>query len=430
MMRALCVSAASVAVLTGLAEMKSAPLWDLAKDGGALSERLKRDGFINLCEKGFDVPGSAVPDQSAFTAEATLTFHDLMDNRFMPLLSHEMTETGWGLGLLRCSNCGSPVLMRCNAVTHAVSYGMQFVEKDSTHTFTITARRGVMVVYMDGKVQRSYFMKPTPVPGVEPIRVGYAPEDRWMPELAWASPKPMAGVELRSLKFWDGNEEYYAPGEPRSPAIGYAGGVGWQMEVSAKGDDSLPKVLYFGDSISDGYGEPFKVLAEGKLNLYHWTHFENDIDKLKERLFDEVLAFAKYDVIVFNNGLHSLDWTPDKVSDERIANHYRMLVKAFRKRAPQAKLVFVNCTPLTGKKGPSGKVETLADFNDKSLRFNRIAAKVMKREKVPVVDAYSLLAANLGEARGDQYHWNPSAYRKMAQLIFDKVNEVLGSRAF
>ena len=129
-------------------------------------------------------------------------------------------------------------------------------------------------------------------------------------------------------------------------------------------------------------------------------------------------------MIVFNNGLHSVHWTPEKATDEQIEGVTRAMVRAFRKGAPQAKLVWLSTTPHTAKKGTDGKVSATGDLDPIVQRINRIAAKVMKDEGVDVIDGYGLLIRHLDLATGDQYHWMSPAYEILAKAIAEKFRAV------
>ena len=144
---------------------------------------------------------------------------------------------------------------------------------------------------------------------------------------------------------------------------------------------------------------------------------------INEKAFNDVATLAKYDMIVFNNGLHSLHWTPDKATDAQIEGVTRAIVRAFKTGAPQAKLVWLSTTPHTAKRGADGKVSGVGEKNAIVQRINTIAAKVMKEENVDVIDGYGLLIGHLDLASGDQYHWRGPAYEILARAIAEKFRE-------
>ena len=387
----------------GVGKMTTKPLWDLTDHGGARKVSSAAP---------FEAPNAVIPNSRAFTAEAKITFGEIVDAQAFTVFDQTVSETGWGLTVLRKEGWGNPVSLVCNGETYCCSYAMGRVASGSTHTFTVTARKGWMVVYMDGKLQKSFLLSVTP--NLDPVRVGAPAVKRW---------GELKGITLEELRFWGEEEEYYAPGEPREPAAGFKGGKGWLVEMPVKPLAGKPNVFYQGDSISDGYTPPFKRVTKDRANLYHWNASFNrpGAEGIPTNKFVEVGQLAKYDHVVFNNGLHSLHWTEKTVSDDQVKASYRTLVAVYRIAAPQAQLHYLMTTPHTLKKNAEGKITGLGEKNETVLRLNRLAAEVMAEEKVDVIDAYSLFVDKLDQARGDQYHWNPPAYDLLARTLAERL---------
>jgi len=413
MKNAFCAVCAMFAMVVhaGVGTMTSTPLWDLADHGGARAVSSAAP---------LEVPMSALPgfNFSAFTVETTLTFGEVPDLYGFVIMDQELSETGWAVRGRKISTAGNPVYLACNGEQYGCSYGMGGVEAGSTHTFTLAVRGGWIVVYMDGKIQKSYRMVPTP--NEQPIRVGAPLPSGW---------REFAGVRLESFKVWGEDEAYYAPGEPTEAATGYVGGKGWLVEVPTEPIPGRPNVLYVGDSISDGYSTPFKLCTKGLANLYHWTASFGTPGAagVPAQKIAEVCALADFDRVVFNNGLHSLNWTESAVSDADVTASYRELVARFRAGAPRAGLYYIATTPYTLAKNAQGVVTGLDPKNEVVLRLNRLARPVMDAAEVPWIDAYSLFVDRLDLARGDQYHWNAPAYELLASTVAQTIGISLTS---
>ena len=397
---------ASIAVLTaaahaGVGTMTTQPIWDLADHGGARPVS---------SAKPLEIPNSAIPNVTAFTIQATLRFDELPENRAFTIFDQSVSETGWGLWFMTSRMMGKPLMLRMNGEDYTCSLAFMNVKPGSKHTFTVTAREGWVIIYMDGHVQMSFLMSVTP--NLDPIRVG-APRVRGQP-LA-----EIEGVVLEGLEIWGEDEKYWGYGENRNPSLGYKAGKGWLVNVPVCPLKGKPNVFYYGDSISVGYTKPLAELLRGKANLYHWMSFlwKPGAEGVGEKRFEEVCKLADYDYIVFNNGLHSLHWTADKVSDEQIRDSYRGLATAFRRYAPRAKIVYLTTTPHTLKKDAAGVVGGYGEKNGMVLRLNRIAKAVMKDEGIQVVDGYGLLDGQFDLARGDGVHWLDPAYRILAEAV-------------
>jgi lysophospholipase L1-like esterase len=172
--------------------------------------------------------------------------------------------------------------------------------------------------------------------------------------------------------------------------------------------------------VLSGYGKHLRRVLEGRAYVYTWGGFVTDPDasKLSVRKFREAASIKPFDYIVFNNGLHSLHWTEDKVTDAQVKAVQRGICQAFKAAAPQAKVFWLATTPHTSReRNAARKVEAFGELNGMVQRINRLSAEVMREEGVPVIDAYSLLAARLDLAAGDAYHWTGEGYTLLSEFI-------------
>ena len=396
---ALLSLALPTAALAGVGTMTSTPIWDLTGHGGARAVS---------SSSPLEVPNSAIPNFSAFTIKASITFGTFSDRTAFTLFDQTVTDTGWGLLLVRDANSGSPIYLKCNGQSYNCAQALGSVANGSTHTFTVTARDGWIVVYMDGSPKKRFMM--TPVANLDPIRVGAPAPNGWGEH---------TGVTLQFLKIWGEGEKFYANGESQDPADGYIGGNGWLVEAPTHPDASLPNVLCLGDSISEGYKPRLKPLLSGKANLYHWSAFFGTAGAagIPATKIAEICALADFDHIVFNNGLHSLGWTESSTTDAKVRESYAALAAAFASAAPHARLHYLATTPHTGKKDSSNVVTTLGDKNAVVLRLNRFAREVADEMGFAYADAYTLLVNSLEWAAGDQYHWTAAGYTRLAEFI-------------
>lgn len=399
------IALVSLATLFSWGEMKSTPCWDLAKDKGV------KEGMPLSTETAFSIPHQAIPNHSAFTATATLRFGTVEKKTHIVLFDQRTADTGWSLSLCYFPAVGSPVTFVCNGETY--SAGWFRAKPGETHTITITARKGIVVIYEDDHVFKRFFKVITP--NLEPIWVGRT-----------RSKQEMKNVTLCSLRFYGPDEEYYAKGESHEFATGYKGGKGWLVEVPSDESKPLPRLLYYGDSISSGYKWPLQQLLKGKAYSYHWSHFLSNPNSFNEKAFLAVAKLAPYDMIVFNNGLHSLHWTKENTGDEQIRQLLRNVIHTFRKGAPQAKLVWLSTTPHTARRAsPGEKISSTGKLNDVVIRINTLAKEVMDEENVEIIDGYGMLIHHLDLAAGDEYHWKGPAYKMLAQAIADCFFESL-----
>ena len=227
------------------------------------------------------------------------------------------------------------------------------------------------------------------------------------------------------MSVWDGEEIYLAPGESPDFAGGKVGGRGWMITLPPNArEKELPGLLCIGDSIMHGYSPLLLQALRKDTRVYLWSKFFYGLNAETNAVREAVEACRPLDMIVFNNGLHSLHKTWQKATDEQIREVYRQLVATCRKAAPEAKLVYLNTTPHTARKNAQGRVESLGDLDYMVVRLNRLAGEVMESERVPQIDAYRMLERQLSLAAGDCFHWKKEAYSKIADSIRRKFGEL------
>ena len=103
----------------------------------------------------------------------------------------------------------------------------------------------------------------------------------------------------------------------------------------------LPRFLLIGDSITVGYQDRVRSALEGRWNESRWVSSYCVTSTAYRPMLEILLAEASYDVIHFNNGLHSLN-TP--TADWKRA--FREALLLIRARQPKARIVWATSTPM------------------------------------------------------------------------------------
>lgn len=411
-MRSLLICAVLAVCAAGYAE--PVPVWDLAKDAfAATTGRIERvDGRVMMDgESAFAIPNSAIPDASCFTITMDIRFSSLEERGHLYLLDQRVSETGFGVDALKWGAVGSPLTTTVNGIAYARNNFR--ATTNQIWQFVFAVRDGTVATYQNKVAGPQYLLQVTP--NLAPVWVGRTPRRKDM--------TPISGYEILSLKVYGPDHKYYQPGESADALKnGYVGGQGWLVRVPGKTERPLPRILYYGDSISMGYGGRFDALMKDKAYCYHWCHFVGNVGHFPSAAFEAAAGVAPFDVIIFNNGLHSLRWTPEKVTDGQIEEVMRNMIRAFRKGAPKARLVWAATTPHTAKGRP---VSAVGELDPVVVRINTLAEKVMREEGVDSVDLYSLLKDRLDLASGDQYHWSREAYQMIAEALQKKCDAIL-----
>lgn len=177
---------------------------------------------------------------------------------------------------------------------------------------------------------------------------------------------------------------------------------------------SLPRVLLVGDSICNGYHAEVQKQLEGKVNVSFWASSYCLTMPTYRLLLEAYLADVKYDVIHFNNGLHSL-----ATDTQAWKQALRETLLYIRKRQPQAKLVWCSSTPLTDA-GKTAKVREL----------NAAAAEVLKDPALAglqVDDLFSKLDPLDRKVHwSDVYHHKAPVRAKEGEWVARSVLTALG----
>lgn len=411
-------------VQAGFADEK--PLWDLTTDtiqAALQSGSIKMtDGKVALNDgAAFALPAGAFPDQKNFTVQVTFEFTELIELSLFTIMSKESGgETGDGFTVdmnyrktpyyaRRIGSYVNNIFMRSSGIG-----GQKDPEINKPYTITLAVRNGYATFYLDERPFKQCYMEM--IPNDEPMWIG-----RNLKETEKPMPTVITGVKVYGPSF-----NYVSPKETKNDnPRGAVAGKGWALDVPKIEHADWPKILIYGDSISMGYRRLFiPEMLKQEAYVFHCVHFVGG-DVPKQALI-EMAGHYKFDAIVFNNGLHSLSWTPDKVSDQLVHDRMRDLAKCFKTGAPQAEVFYLMTTPHTAPKPANDKmVDQLGDKNDVVVRLNTISGQVMKEEKIEIIDVYSILAEKLELASGDGYHWSSTAYEIIAREISAKVLPVL-----
>lgn len=418
----------SVAALVFSGSADDAPLWDLAKNeipSALQSGKVEKiDGKIALRDgAAFAVPAEAFPDQKNFTVQVTASLAELVQNGFFTAMKKQADkDDGFTFGMnyrkepwyaRHVAATVNNIFMSANAIG-----GQRGPQAGTPYTFTVAVRNGYASFYIDDAPYKSCYMEM--IPNQEPL---------WIGRNLSAGAKPMPAV-ISGVKVYGPGFKYVSKKEPKSAfPRGAVAGKGWALDIPKVEHPEWPKVLIYGDSISMGYrGSFIPEMLKRNVYVFHCCHFVGG--DVPEQALTEMAGRYKFDAVVFNNGLHSLHWTTDKVSDAVVQDRMRKLTQCFKKGAPQAKIFYLMTTPHTAPKpAPDKPVAGLGEKNDVVIRLNTLSAPVMKEQGVEVIDVYAVLAERLELASGDGYHWQGSAYQIITDEIGKRVLPALGKKS-
>lgn len=188
--------------------------------------------------------------------------------------------------------------------------------------------------------------------------------------------------------------------------------------ISHANETNLPRVLLIGDSIvRDYYPEVEKRLA-GKAFVARLatSRFVADPVLLKE--VELVLNDARFDVVLFNNGMHG--W---QHSEATYAKAFPRFIKTIRAHAPKARLLWASTTPLRDGKGITS--DTKAEYSDDRIAArNSLAAEMVAAEKLPTVDLNAAVRGH-PEFHSDNVHFHGQGSQILAAQVSAEVEKLL-----
>ena len=174
----------------------------------------------------------------------------------------------------------------------------------------------------------------------------------------------------------------------------------------------LPRVLLVGDSICNGYQAQVRELLANKMKVSYWVSSYCVTSPGYLRLLSFYLDEAEYDVMHFNNGLHSLT-TPT----EDWSKGLEAALKLISLKQPKAKIVWTSSTAL---KNPS--------LTAKSKELNEAAKKVIaKFGEVPVDDLFAVTDPLDRETMwSDTFHFKAPVREMLAKKVADFCLKAVG----
>jgi lysophospholipase L1-like esterase len=189
----------------------------------------------------------------------------------------------------------------------------------------------------------------------------------------------------------------------------------------------LPRVLIIGDSISMGYTLRVRELLNGVANVHRIPENGGSTRDALEKI-DRWLGRGKWDVILFNWGLHDLKhWKDNKLDlagpqvttvELYEANLRELMVKL---KPTGAALLFATTTPV-----PPGAAGRKAGDE---VPYNRAAWSVMEEAKVKVIDLHAFAEKRLVEWQlPKNVHFNRAGYDALAEQVAAAIKAALPAK--
>ena len=175
----------------------------------------------------------------------------------------------------------------------------------------------------------------------------------------------------------------------------------------------LPRVLLVGDSICQGYQSKVRSKIEGSANVTYWASSYCVTSPGYLRLLAFYLDEAKYDVIHFNNGLHSCE-TP--VADYE--KSYRAALELVKAKQPGARIVWASSTPLNTAN--AAKAEKVVRLNAAARRAASSVGGIGENDLFALMNPLDRATYWV-----DMHHYTSDGYELLASQIVEKVTAAM-----
>jgi len=183
-------------------------------------------------------------------------------------------------------------------------------------------------------------------------------------------------------------------------------------------ETNLPRVLVIGDSIvRDYYPEIEKRFAEEAF-VARLATSRFVADPVLHKEIELVLEGTKFDIIVFNNGMHG--W---QHSEAKYREAFPKIIKTIRAHAPKARLIWATTTSLRDGNGVTG--DTKAEYSDERIAArNALAVEVVAAQNIHTVDLNAAVRSR-PELHSDNVHFNSTGNQILAAQVCAAVAESL-----
>ena len=184
-------------------------------------------------------------------------------------------------------------------------------------------------------------------------------------------------------------------------------------------DNTSPRILYIGDSISCGTRR-VATLATGEKILFDGFGTSKALDNpfLKESVKLFAAQQPRRDAIIINNGLHG--WHLDDKTEYK--KYYKDFIEFLLNEFEGTPIFIVLTTNVVSKTYiPEGRESR----EERVTNRNAVASDLAKEYGLKVIDLYTLSANNPELLCGDGVHFTPEGYSKLANTIISTLCEEL-----
>lgn len=177
-------------------------------------------------------------------------------------------------------------------------------------------------------------------------------------------------------------------------------------------DYSKPHVLMIGDSICNGYRDALSVKLQDEFQVDKLATSRSLDQKLYFDQLNMALSEVKYDIIIFNFGLHGFHINGD--------DYYKgmdKLAKVLKAACP--KVYCLETTPLYYE-----NEKDLIENNKIVVERNSIAKKIADKNKIGLIKWYDMWYNKPQFRSSDPYHYNEQGQNLQGEFLAGQIIEI------
>lgn len=186
--------------------------------------------------------------------------------------------------------------------------------------------------------------------------------------------------------------------------------------VTSANNDSLPRLLLVGDSITQSYFYQVEAALNGQYLCARLTTSACVCDLAFEKQLSLLMEDYRFDTIHFNNGLHG--WDYDELS---YGKGLCQVLDFIRRQSPSSRLILANTTPVRRANSP-------CEFDPKTARVrerNRLANAIAVARNLPINDLFCCVIDHPEYVLRDGLHYNPDGQKALGMQVSRIVLDVI-----
>ena len=182
--------------------------------------------------------------------------------------------------------------------------------------------------------------------------------------------------------------------------------------ITGADKETLPRVLFVGDSITRGYFGGAEKLLAGKAACARLTTSKCVSDPTFNDDLLLLLKQYKFSVIHFNNGLHGWGYTEDQYRDG-----LQQTMSFLQEHASDAKLIWATTTPTRKREN----LDAFAEQTERVKERNKLAAEIIQGKHIATDDLFELVKDRADWQSTDGVHFNGTGNAGLAKQVAESV---------